>query len=292
MESTRGIILSGGFGTRLYPLTLALSKQILPVYDKPMIYYPITTLMMAGIRKIKIISNPEYIEIYKKLLGSGKRYGLSFSYKIQKKPEGIAQSILLSSSFIKNRNFYLILGDNLFYDKKLYRKLESISKQADPYIFLKKVINPREYGVANFNKKNKLISITEKPKIIKSRFAVTGMYYYNSEALEVAKRLKPSKRGELEITDLNNTFINKGCMKYAKLSPQSIWLDMGTHDKLLEASNLIKNFQLKKKINIGSLEEIAYKKKFINKRDFQNLLDINNSLYFQKIKKKYEIEKN
>jgi len=286
MESTRGIILSGGLGSRLHPLTLALSKQTLPVYDKPMIYYPISTLMMAGIRNIKIISNPEFIGIYKKLFGSGKKYGLSFSYKIQKKPEGIAQSILLSSSFIKNRNFYLILGDNLFYDQELYKKLETISKQTNPYIFLKKVINPREYGVANFNKKNELISITEKPKIITSRFAVTGMYYYNNEALEVAKRLKPSNIGELEITDLNNNFINRGCMKYAKLSLRSIWLDMGTHDKLLEASNLIKNFQLKRNINIGSLEEIAYKKKFINKRDFQNLIDMNNSLYFQKIKNK------
>ncbi len=287
MQISRGIILSGGMGTRLYPITKALSKQLLPVYDKPMIYYPISTLMMAGVREIQIISNPEYIEIYKKLLGSGKKYGIKFSYLIQKKPEGIAQSILLSAKFIKNRNFYLILGDNLFYDQTLYQKLQTISQQGKPYIFLKKVKNPKEYGVANFNNNKKLISILEKPKVINSNYAATGLYYYDKDALKIAKSLKPSPRGELEISDLNNCYINKKNMNFYCLSINSIWLDMGSHDKLLEASLIIKNYQIKRKINIGSIEETAYKKKYINKRDYLNILDLNNSIYFKKIKKNY-----
>ena len=287
MQISRGIILSGGMGTRLYPITKALSKQLLPVYDKPMIYYPISTLMMAGVREIQIISNPEYIEIYKKLLGSGKKYGIKFSYLIQKKPEGIAQSILLSAKFIKNRNFYLILGDNLFYDQTLYQKLQTISQQGKPYIFLKKVKNPKEYGVANFNNNKKLISILEKPKVINSNYAATGLYYYDKDALKIAKSLKPSPRGELEISDLNNCYINKKNMNFYCLSINSIWLDMGSHDKLLEASLIIKNYQIKRKINIGSIEETAYKKKYINKRDYLNILELNNSIYFKKIKKNY-----
>ena len=288
MKNTRGIILSGGLGTRLYPITKALSKQMLPVYNKPMIYYPISTLMMAGINEIQIISNPEHIGAYKKLLGSGKKLGLIFSYKVQNKPEGIAQSILLSSRFVKDRNFYLILGDNLFYDEDLYQKLIFVSKQVKPYIFLKKVTNPKEYGVANFNKKNKkLISIIEKPKIIYSRSAVTGLYYYDQEALLIAKKLKPSSRGELEISDLNNEYICRGLMKYYNLTKNSIWLDMGSHDKLLQASIIIKDLETIRGVKIGNLEEIAYKKKFINKRDFLNLLDGYNSLYFTKLKDKY-----
>lgn len=261
MKTTKGIILSGGLGTRLYPLTKALSKQMLPVYNKPMIYYSISTLLNSGLSEIQIISNPEYIEVYKKLLGSGKKLGIKFTYKVQKKPKGIAQSILLSSDFIKNSNFFLILGDNLFYDRFLYQKLKKISKQDMSYIFLKKVKNPREYGVANFDNKKNLISIIEKPKIMYSKYAVTGLYYYNQEALPIAKILKPSGRGELEITDLNNILIKKGKMNHFKLSDHSIWLDMGSHDKLLEASNLIKTYKLKKKIDIGNIENILKLKK-------------------------------
>ena len=275
MRSAKGIILSGGLGTRLYPLTKALSKQTLPVYNKPMIFYPLSTLKISGVSEILIISNPEYIEVYKKLLGSGKNFGLKIKYQIQKKPKGIAQSILLSSSFIKNSNFFLILGDNLFYDKSLHNKLINICKQKSPYIFLKKVDNPKDYGVVKLEENKKLKYIKEKPKKFISNYAVTGLYYYDKEALSIAKSLKPSSRGELEITDLNNRYIQRGLMNYVHLSNKSIWLDMGSHDKLLEASNFIRAYKLKHNIDIGNIE-----------KDINNKLSKKKKKSFKKITKK------
>tara|TARA_B100000767_G_scaffold67777_1_gene64274 strand:+ start:18845 stop:19711 length:867 start_codon:yes stop_codon:yes gene_type:complete len=270
----KGIILAGGSGTRLHPLTIYTSKQLLPIYDKPMIYYPLSTLMSTGIRDILIISTPQDIDNYKKLLGNGNQWGTKISYEVQPKPEGLAQALLIGEHFINNHPSALILGDNFFYGSGLEQILIKANEIQDgASVFAYSVRDPRRYGVVNFDKNNNAISIKEKPENPESNYAVTGLYFYDSNAPKYAKSLKPSKRGELEITDLNNCYINKGSMRVEKLDSGNVWFDMGTHDSLLDASVFVKSIETRQGAKIACPEEIGYKKNFITAEQFKNLFD-------------------
>ncbi|MDA7691497.1 glucose-1-phosphate thymidylyltransferase RfbA [Methylophilaceae bacterium] len=268
----KGIILAGGSGSRLYPVTQSISKQLLPVFDKPMIYYPLTTLMLGDIREILIISTPQDLPKFKKLFGDGSQWGLSLSYKIQPTPDGIAQSFILGEDFIGDDLITLILGDNIFYGNDLEKVLYSANKNyTGATIFAYQVKDPERYGVVQFNKNNDVISIDEKPLNPKSNFAITGLYYYDQAVVEIAKDLKPSKRNELEITDINNKYIEKNNLSVEILRRGFAWLDTGTHQSLLNASQFISTIESRQGLKIACPEEIAYLKNWITSSDLKVL---------------------
>ncbi|MCB9062437.1 MAG: glucose-1-phosphate thymidylyltransferase RfbA [Halobacteriovoraceae bacterium] len=268
----KGIILAGGSGTRLYPATFSISKQLIPVYDKPMIYYPVSILMTMGITEILIISTPEDLPLFEKLFGTGQQIGLKFSYTAQEKPEGIAQAFLLGEEFIGKDQVTLILGDNIFYGHGLPELLISSSKENQgATIFGHYVNDPERYGVAEFDSEGKVISLEEKPKQPKSKYAVTGLYIYDNKVVEYAKSLKPSARGELEITDLNKVYLNNDNLKIELLGRGIAWLDTGTHESLLEASNFISIIEQRQGLKIACLEEIAYRQGLISKEQVATL---------------------
>jgi len=276
----KGIILSGGSGTRLHPLTSALSKQSLPVYDKPMIYYSLSVLLLAGIKDILIISSPRDISIFKEIFRNSNLLGLNIKFKIQKKPNGIAEAFILGEKFIGNNQVSLILGDNIFFGKDFQKILTNISLSNSNYIFSYDVVNPIQYGVIKRNKKKTPINIVEKPKKFISNEAVTGLYFYNNDVVEIAKKLKPSKRGELEITDINQIYLKEKNMSIHNLGRGFTWFDTGSPDSLLNAANFIKSIQDREPHKISCIEEICYKKKFTNKENLKKYLKtIPNSNY-------------
>lgn len=262
----KGIILAGGAGTRLYPITRSISKQIIPVYDKPMIYYPLSVLMLAGIREILIISTPADIPLYEDLFGNGNQLGLKISYKIQPSPDGLAQAFILGEEFIGNDSVCMILGDNIFYGYNFRSILEDATQLNDGAIVFGYYVNdPQRYGVVDFDAGGKVVSIEEKPQHPKSNYAVTGLYFYSNDVVEKAKKLKPSPRGELEITDLNQLYLEENRLNVKLLGRGFAWLDTGTHDSLLQASNFIATIEQRQGLKVSCIEEIAYKKGFITK---------------------------
>lgn len=272
----KGIILAGGSGTRLYPLTQIVSKQLLPIYDKPMIYYPLSVLMLAGIREILIISTPQDINKFEQMLGDGSKYGITFSYTVQANPEGIAQAFIIAEEFIGNDNVALILGDNIFYGHGLTELLEkAVKKTRGATVFGYYVNDPERFGVVEFDCKKHVIDIMEKPKEPKSNYAVTGLYFYDKRVIEIAKNIKPSNRGELEITDINKEYLEMGELEVELLGRGYAWLDTGTHESLLEAAQFIETIEKRQSLKVACLEEIAFKKKYITK---QQLLKMANSV--------------
>lgn len=268
----KGIILAGGSGTRLYPITRSVSKQILPVYDKPMIYYPLSVLMLAGIKDILIISTPTDIGLYENLLGDGSQLGIRIFYKIQPSPDGLAQAFILGDEFIGDDNVCLILGDNIFYGYNFRSILEEAANLKDGSIVFGYYVNdPERYGVVEFDSAGKVISIEEKPEVPKSNYAVTGLYFYSNDVVKKAKSLKPSKRGELEITDLNRLYLNEDRLNVKLLGRGFAWLDTGTHDSLLQASNFIATIEQRQGLKVSCIEEIAFKMGFINKEQLLEL---------------------
>ena len=261
----KGIILAGGTGSRLYPITQGISKQLLPVYDKPMIYYPISTLMQAGIRELLIISNEQDQDAFKRLLGDGSQWGIEIQFKIQKNPDGLAQSFIIGASFIKNDPTCLILGDNLFYGFENNNQLEkAMNKDKGGTIFAYQVSDPERYGVVEFNDKKKVISIEEKPKKPLSKYAVTGLYFYDNDVLEIAKNVQPSKRGELEITSINQSYLSNNLLEVELMNQGMAWLDTGTFDSLYEASAFIHTLEKRQGIKVGCPEEVAWRKGWIS----------------------------
>jgi len=272
--SFKGIVLAGGTGTRLYPLTISVSKQLMPVYDKPMIYYPIATLMLAGIREILIITTPEDQESFCALLGDGQKWGLEISYAVQPKPEGLAQAFLIGESFIGNDNVSLILGDNIFYGHKLEETLgQSVSQDSGATIFGYYVRDPERYGVAAFDNRGKVVGIEEKPTKPMSNYAITGLYFYDNQVLDIAKQIQPSSRGELEITDINLHYLKHKQLRLEKLGRGSAWLDTGTHDSLLSAANYIQVIEERQGLKICCPEEIAYRMGYINAEQLERLAE-------------------
>lgn len=268
----KGIILAGGSGTRLYPLTKGVSKQLLPIYDKPMIYYPLSVLMLADIREILIISTPDDIELYKRLLGDGSELGLSFTYKIQEKPNGLAEAFILGEDFIGTDNVALVLGDNIFHGHRFSEVLQRASQLKEgAVIFGYYVKDPRPFGVVEFDDNGRVLSVEEKPKRPKSNYIIPGLYFYDNSVIEIAKNVEPSNRGELEITSVNEEYMKQGKLKVELLGRGMAWLDTGTHDGLLDASNFIEAVQKRQGFYIACLEEIAYRKGYITKDEVKKL---------------------
>ncbi len=271
----KGIILAGGAGTRLYPITKSVSKQILPIYDKPMIYYPLSILMLSNIREILIISTPHDIHLYENLLGDGSDLGISISYEIQASPDGLAQAFIIGEKFIGNDNVCLILGDNIFFGYGMSGILEESANLKDgAIVFGYYVKDPERYGVVDFDENGKVLSLEEKPEKPKSNYAVTGLYFYSNDVIEKAKNLKPSKRGELEITDINKLFLNEKRLKVKTLGRGMAWLDTGTHKSLLQASNFVATIEDRQGLKIACLEEIAFQKKYITKKKLLELAKV------------------
>ena len=268
----KGIILAGGSGTRLYPITRVVSKQLLPIYDKPMIYYPLSVLMLAGIREVLIISTPTDLPRFKEMLGDGQSLGMSFTYKVQPKPEGLAQAFLLGKEFIGNDSVCLVLGDNIFYGQGLATVLQRCAHLTEGgIVFGYKVRDPKRYGVVEFSADKRVISIEEKPEQPKSKYAVTGLYFYDNDVVSVAEGLTPSARGELEITDLNNVYLQRGKLKVEFLGRGYAWLDTGTHESLLHASSFVQAIQERQGVLVACLEEIAYRMGYIDAAQVERL---------------------
>ena len=268
----KGIILAGGSGTRLYPITRVVSKQLLPIYDKPMIYYPLSVLMLAGIREVLIISTPTDLPRFQEMLGDGQSLGMSFSYKVQPKPEGLAQAFLLGKDFIGDDSVCLVLGDNIFYGQGLATVLQRCAKLTEGgVVFGYKVRDPKRYGVVEFSADKQVISIEEKPEQPKSKYAVTGLYFYDNDVVSVAEGLTPSARGELEITDLNNVYLKRGKLKVEFLGRGYAWLDTGTHESLLHASSFVQAIQERQGVLVACLEEIAYRMGYIDAAQVERL---------------------
>jgi len=267
----KGIILAGGSGTRLHPLTLAVSKQLMPVFDKPMIYYPLSTLMQSGINEILIISTPHDMPAFKKLLGDGKRLGCEFSYAIQEVPNGLAQAFVIGKEFIGNDNVALILGDNIFYGSGLQNTLRSNSDPDGGVVFAYHVYDPERYGVVEFNEENKAISIEEKPEVPKSNYAVPGLYFYDNQVIDIAASLQPSARGEYEITDVNKTYLNEGKLKVGILDRGIAWLDTGTFDSLMQAGTFVQVIEERQGLKVGCIEEVAFNMGFIDKEKLEEI---------------------
>ena len=268
----KGIILAGGSGTRLYPITKGISKQLIPVYDKPMIYYPLSTLMLASIKDILIISTPEYTPLFKQLLGDGSEWGISLTYKVQEKPNGLAEAFILGADFIGNDSVCLILGDNIYYGSGLSKLVQEAAEKTDgATVFGYHVNDPERFGVVEFDNNMKALSIEEKPEDPKSNYAVTGLYFYDNTVVEKAKNLKPSDRGELEITDINKLYLDEGKLDVKLMGRGYAWLDTGTHDSMMEAASFIATIQKRQNLKVACLEEIAYRMGYISKEKLVEL---------------------
>ena len=268
----KGIILAGGAGTRLHPLTRVVSKQLLPVYDKPMIFYPLSTLMLAGIREVLIISTPVDLPQYERLFGDGSQLGMKFSYKVQEKPNGLAQAFVLGREFIGNDDVCLVLGDNIFYGAELPKMLRSASASHDPMVFGYRVVDPERYGVVEFDEDGKAISLEEKPAKPRSNWAVVGLYFYPNDVVRIAAEMKPSARGEYEITDINKEYLRRGTLKVKLMSRGMTWLDTGTHQSLADATNFVRAIVERQGLQISCIEEIAHHKGWITDEQLKNLV--------------------